>query len=464
MKFSKAMLASMLCLSIGLSGCGAKDTEEETAKSGVSVETAVAQKGEISTDYVYSGKIVPVNEVNVYSTIQGKVATKNCELGSVVKAGDVLFTMDTEALEINKKQLQASLEAADAGIAQAQVAVDSVDGAAYQMNVESLKTNLENAKNAYDNTKTTYENNKVLFEQGIISKTDMDKTELAYNQAKNAYEAAKTSYDLTTGDLLKENKKTAQAALNSATASKASIYAQIESIDKSLRDAVVTAPIAGTVTACNVKASEVLSSAAIPVTITDTSKLKINVNVSQRIINSVHVGDSVTVKTETLSSTIAGTVTTVNAAANSNGTYEVEIQIANASDRIKPGMFAEVTFVNEKGSSCIVVDRDTVITKNGETYVFVDENGKAVKKIVETGIDDGKKIQITKGISVGDVIIVKGQNYVSEGDELSVANSDDSNNASVAPSTSSTSSNADNASSSKEGAESSADSSAKKGE
>ena len=265
-------------------------------------------------------------------------------------------------------------------------------------------------------------------------------------------------------DLLKENKKTAQAALNSATASKASIYAQIESIDKSLRDAVVTAPIAGTVTACNVKASEVLSSAAIPVTITDTSKLKINVNVSQRIINSVHVGDSVTVKTETLSSTIAGTVTTVNAAANSNGTYEVEIQIANASDRIKPGMFAEVTFVNEKGSSCIVVDRDTVITKNGETYVFVDENGKAVKKIVETGIDDGKKIQITKGISVGDVIIVKGQNYVSEGDELSVANSDDSNNASVAPSTSSKSSNADNASSSKEGAESSADSSAKKGE
>ena len=142
MKFSKAMLASMLCLSIGLSGCGAKETEEETAKSGVSVETAVAQKGEISTDYVYSGKIVPVNEVNVYSTIQGKVATKNCELGSVVKAGDVLFTMDTEALEINKKQLQASLEAADAGIAQAQVAVDSVDGAAYQMNVESLKTNL----------------------------------------------------------------------------------------------------------------------------------------------------------------------------------------------------------------------------------------------------------------------------------------------------------------------------------
>ena len=107
----------------------------------------------------------------------------------------------------------------------------------------------------------------------------MDKTELAYNQAKNAYEAAKTSYDLTTGDLLKENKKTAQAALNSATASKASIYAQIESIDKSLRDAVVTAPIAGTVTACNEKASEVLSSAAIPVTSTDTSKLKINVKV-----------------------------------------------------------------------------------------------------------------------------------------------------------------------------------------
>lgn len=422
MKFSKAVLASMLCLSIGLSGCSSKNAEEETETKGTTVETAVAERKVIETDYVYSGKIMPVEDINVFSTVQGKVFSVNCKIGDIVKAGDVLFTMDTEALEISKKQLEASLAAADAGIAQAQVALETVDGANYQMGVENLKASVENAQKNYENMKTTYENNKVLYEQGIISKTDMDNTELAYTQAKNAYENAKSSYELTTGKMLEENKKTAQAALNSATAQKQSIYAQIESVDKNLRDSVVTAPIGGSITACNVTAGELLSSASVPITITDTSKLKIDVNVSQRIVNSVTVGDTVSIRTETVDKTLEGKVKSVNPAANASGTYAVEIELDNSTNKLKPGMFAEVTFTNERSAREIVVDRDVVITKNGETYVFVDENGTAVKRIVETGIDNGTDIQITSGVEVGDVIVVKGQTYLSDGDKLNVVN------------------------------------------
>ena len=68
----------------------------------------------------------------------------------------------------------------------------------------------------------------------------------------------------------------------------------------------------------------------------------------------------------------------------------------------------------------IVIDRDAVISKEGETYVFVDDNGTAVKKIVETGIDDGTSIQILSGINEGDMVVVKGQTYLSEGDILNV--------------------------------------------
>ena len=170
-----------------------------------------------------------------------------------------------------------------------------------------------------------------------------------------------------------------------------------------------------------------LSTAQIPAAVTDASKLKIKVSVSQRIINTIKAGDTVSIKAEALGENVKGKVSTVNPAANMSGTYDVEIEIDNKKDQIKSGMFAEVTFTNEKGSEKIIVDRDVVITKSGESYVFVDENGIAVKKIVETGIDDGASIQIVSGVEEGEMIVTKGQTYLSEGDKLNVVNAAEEN-------------------------------------
>jgi len=420
MKCGYAILASMLCLSFGLSGCSGNDKVEES--KGIAVETQIAVKGEIETDYVYSGKIVAANAVNIFPMAQGNVKEINVKIGDSVKAGDVLFTIDTESLEITLKQLQASLQAADAGVAQAQAAYNMVDGAAFQMNVESLKGNVETARKNYENMEKTFENSKILYENGVIAKTEFDNIELGYIQAKTAYETASKSLELTTGQMLEENKAQAQAGLSAAAAQRDGLKAQIESVEKSLRDATVTAPIDGKVTALNVTAGEMLSTAQIPAAVTDASKLKIKVSVSQRIINSVESGDKVSIKTEALSEIIEGKVSTVNPAANMSGTYDIEIEIDNKDDKLKSGMFAEVTFTNEKGSEEIVVDRNVIVTKNGETYVFVDDNGLAVKKMVETGIDDGISIQITDGIEEGEMLVTKGQSYLKEGDKLNVVN------------------------------------------
>ena len=425
MKIRYMALASVLCASLALGACGNKTSVEESR--GVAVETQMAAKGEIETDYVYSGKIVAANAVNIFPMAQGTVKEINVKIGDSVKAGDVLFTVDTESLEITLKQLQASLQAANAGVAQAQAAYNMVEGATYQMNVESLKGNVETARKNFENMEKNYENAKILYSGGIIAKTELDNIELGYIQAKGAYETAAKSLELTTGQLLSENRAQASAGLASASASRDSLQAQIESVEKSIRDSSVTAPIDGKVTALNVTKGEMLSTAQIPAAVTDASKLKIKVSVSQRIINTIKAGDTVSIKAEALGENVKGKVSTVNPAANMSGTYDVEIEIDNKKDQIKSGMFAEVTFTNEKGSEKIIVDRDVVITKSGESYVFVDENGIAVKKIVETGIDDGASIQIVSGVEEGEMIVTKGQTYLSEGDKLNVVNAAEEN-------------------------------------
>lgn len=63
---------------------------------------------------------------------------------------------------------------------------------------------------------------------------------------------------------------------------------------------------------------------------------------------------------------------------------------------------------------------DAVLTKQGETYVFINENGVAKKAIVEQGISDGTNVEITSGVTSGDEVIIKGQNFIEDGDKITV--------------------------------------------
>lgn len=421
MNFSKKLLASAVIASLAFSGCSGKTETVAEVSNALSVEVVAASNGEVETSYLYAGKTAPVETANVFSLVSGIVDTVNFDIGDTVKEGDVLFTMDTESIETNLKALRASYEAALANVEVSQNALAAVDGASTQMQIENAKVSLDSAKMAYDTAKTNYENTKVLFEQGFVSQIDMDAVTDAFTQAENTYNQAKTSYDLTSGQMLDENRDRAQSSLKAAQAQANSAAAQIEAAEKSLRDAQVKSPINGVVTGKNVTAGVLLSSSSVPFTITDNSTVIVKVSVSEQIINRLEKGQSVDVKIAAVSDSIMkGNIKTVNPAANSAGTYDVEIEISNITGVVKTGMFAEVSFTKAKGYNSIVVDRDAVISKNNEEYVFVAEDGKAVKKPVVMGVDDGETVQILKGVEDGDMVIVKGQTYLEEGNEVEI--------------------------------------------
>ncbi len=404
MEFKKAF-AGVLALSLVLSGC-TKDVTE-TEQRGVSVEVTTADMGVVETNYVYGGKVVPLKQATVFSLVQGIVKKVNFEVGDEVKEGDVLFEMDTEALTTSLKGLEAGYAAAQAGVKVSQLSLESVEGPQMQMQIE-------NAKITYDNAKRAYDNAKIMYDQGFVSEDDLKRAEDGYNQAKQ-------SYELTSKDIIEENTKKAQAGLEASVAQANSAAAQIESVRKSLRDAYVKSPISGTVTGKNVEEGVLLSSAAVPFTISDLSVVTVNVSVSEQIINSLSKGGFVNVKISAVSDNeLKGKIKTINPAANMSGTYDVEIEIENSSGNIKSGMFAEASFEREKGYNSVTVIRDAVITKNNETYVFVDNNGSAEKREVVLGVDDGKVVQILKGIEKGDRVVVRGQSYLNSGDLVNV--------------------------------------------
>jgi hypothetical protein len=119
-------------------------------------------------------------------------------------------------------------------------------------------------------------------------------------------------------------------------------------------------------------------------------------------------------------------------------TLEVEIRLANPGNFIKSGLFGEFRIETAKHTSTIVVSDMTILTRmeiktndkgiqteHPDHYVFLVKDSKATKQSIQTGLFSNGLIEITKGITFGDSIIVAGQNIVKNGDLLRIVSKQD---------------------------------------
>jgi membrane fusion protein (multidrug efflux system) len=100
--------------------------------------------------------------------------------------------------------------------------------------------------------------------------------------------------------------------------------------------------------------------------------------------------------------------------------YRLEIEVENREGEILPGMFARVDIIKKEVSNSISVPLYSVISQGDEQFVYVEKEGKAHVRIVETGILEGWRVQIARGIEEGDRVIVVGHRSVDEGQEVNV--------------------------------------------
>lgn len=442
----------------GPNGMGGMPMGQQQAEA-TAVETSLASLSSISSEYMYSGTVEPKTTVNVLNTTNGKVTKVNFDVGDKVNKDDVLFVMDTTDLQNSINVSKANLQSAEASVKSAQTNLDLANGSSMQTQIENAKNTITNAKStittnensvkdaenslnnakiSLEKAKSDYEANQKLYDVGGISKESIDNYKDSYDKAQNSYnqaeialekaktnyqtaltslEQAQTNYDILVNQTTEENIIKAKNSLEQAQASKASSQAQLASSQKNLDDATVKSPINGTVLECNVTEGAVANGT--PFVIVDLNTVNIEVNVAEQIINSIKVGDSVKIKISTISDEIfEGNISSIAPGSNSDGTYKVKVEIDNSDGKLKSGMFAEIYFTKHKSDNTIVLPRSAVMSKNDEYYVFTVENNTAKKVIVEVGIDNGDEIEIKNGLKANDLVVVKGQTYLKDGDSV----------------------------------------------
>ena len=394
-KYILPLIIVVIIILAVMKSCGVFGSNEKIDQ----VDTQQATTATIVQIVTASGKIKPSTEVKIAPEVSGEITQLTVKEGDEVKKGQLLVQIkqDIYISAVNRAQ------------------------AAVQQSIAALEQSAARLKES----ESEYKRSKLLFESGTIARADWEATEANYKVARLTYDASKSSLE------------SARATLKEA--------------EDNLMRTQIFAPIDGTISQLNVEAGErVVGTAQMAGTevlrVANLDSMEVEVTVGENDIVKLAVGNPVDIEVDAYwGKRFKGRVTEIaSSAANVTETpsadqvtnFNVKIIILDESYRdlveeknllhtpFKPGMTASVEIESDRKDSILVAPIRAVSTRqvkdstDGSTrtreVVFVLQDGKALQKEVETGIQDDENIEILHGIEPGETLITGPYSLVSK--------------------------------------------------
>lgn len=403
-----------------LAGCSAEAGSED--EMGIKVDTAKIALGKLEEHRIISSTVSADNEIQVIPKVSGTVKKINFELGDEVKAGDILFEIDQSDVLIQVDSARAGVQTAEAAVNSAIANKNMNSGSNMDIQISQMESSLETAKLNYKDLKDNLERTKILYDSGAVSKKELETIQLNVDVAKQNVQSLEEKLSITKNELLNDTKRVSQSAVSQAEASKKQAEASLKNAEKQLSNTNVKAEIDGIISSSSVTEGMMISAGNPTMSIVDINKVKLDFQVSDSYINKLQVGAKAYIEIDSLDNKVfEGVVSNIAPSANKETLlYPVEIYIDNMDKTIRPGMFAKIRLVVEEKENVISVPLNVVLERNGEKFVFIVQENKAIRKTVNTGIENDKNIEITEGLKVGDVVVTSGQDFLSDGSKVEI--------------------------------------------
>jgi RND family efflux transporter MFP subunit len=256
----------------------------------------------------------------------------------------------------------------------------------------------------------------------VIAQVD-DELKLAnFKSAEVAYEKAKK--DLERYEALLKEGGISDAQVESARLNFKSAEAQYIVARRQLQDTRITTPISGIVTERRVDIGSVVSNGMVVANVVDIAKLKVKVNVAEKDVFKLKVGEEVEVTTDVYPNVkFKGVIASISAKGDEAHTYPVEITLNNSKEYpLKAGMFGRVHFTSLGERQTLAIPREALLGSVRSARVFVAENGVARLRPITVGQEVGKMLEVLEGLQEGELVIVSGQNNLRDGYAINVIN------------------------------------------
>jgi HlyD family secretion protein len=384
-----------LVLIAAVTGMALKGRGKKTAE----VQTAKVSRQKIVQKVSATGKIQPKTQVEISADVSAKIERLPVVEGQSVQKGQLLCTLARE-------RYLAAVESAEASVSSAEA---------------NASLNNENMTRA----ESEFKRSRELLASKLESPADFETKQAAYKVEVARHKSAM--------DQVSQAKATLKQAKDDL--SKTTIYA----------------PMSGTISALNKELGEIALGSQfqkdVIMVVADLREMEAQVNVDENDIMSIAVGQPAEIEVDALpNQKLQGVVSEIASSANSTGQgsteqkteFEIKIAILNPPKTLRPGMTASADIVTKTNALALSVPLQSVAVrtvdqlavkgekrKNAESryhpdkdgfveIVFVIQDGKAVARQVNTGIQSDELIEILDGLREGDEVVTGSYRAISK--------------------------------------------------
>ncbi len=382
-------------------GADKETVEVNKTAEAIPIVTKDLVKESVNEEVYVFGYLEPTDSYFTTPFSPGIVEEIFVEVGTHVKKDTLLFQLEANSLDSSKDK---DLLQKESNIVNAKSSLDL-----QMLSLKQRENDLELRAMSLTTTKNNYEVTVDLFNSGISTQVELDgalnnyeQAQLNYSQAQLTYESTQLSYN------------SAQNSYNNALENNS---ISVNDYEDKYDDLLVVAPIGGLVTEITVQEG-LMNQGSTGVTIIDDSIMILNVNIMEKYIHEIEVGQYVRLSFDYMENEKIGTVSSISLKAKA-GYYPVEIQLENSDNTYTSGMYVEGFIQTKRIEHVFMIDKTSLMVDvlNQESYIYIlNEDGENVRKvIVELGVNDGKRIEIKGDLAVGDKIVVIGQDFVVDG-------------------------------------------------
>jgi membrane fusion protein (multidrug efflux system) len=186
----------------------------------------------------------------------------------------------------------------------------------------------------------------------------------------------------------------------------------------------IRAPIDGVIAERFVKLGNTISEGEALFRVTSLDPLVAYLHVPEREYRHIDPGQPVGIEIDALKGEpITATVSRVSPVVDpQTGTFKITIEIVDPERRIKPGMFGRIGVIYDMHEDALQIPRSAIIGDQGAASVFVVEEGRAVRKTINTGYSNRGMVEVTSGLRDDELVVTVGQASLKQDSRVSIIN------------------------------------------
>ena len=376
-----------------LPGCSKKEPEAQPV---VTVQTATVRKSNLQQVVSAEAVLFPKNEAAITPKVVAPVARFYVNRGDRVHKGELLAVLENRDIAASVTENKGALE-------QAQAAYETTTKASLPEDLKKAETDANAARENLAAQQQLYESRKTLYDGGALPRKDLDASAVTFAQARAQSEQA----DQHLSALEAVGKK---ATTQSAAGQLASARGKYKGAQAQLSYTEIRSPIDGAVTDRPVWPGETPPAGTPLITVMDTTSVVARAHIPQAQAALLKPGDAATISDPEAGS-VPAKVTIVSPALDPGSTtVEVWVEAQNKSGALRPGSTVQVQIVARTIDNAVVIPVQALLkTPAGATSAMVvDDKSRAHQTDVETGIENGNEVQITKGLQPGQTVVTTG--------------------------------------------------------